>query len=60
MASVGVVVPPLLLAVAPGPRTARVIAGVQRAVAPHVAAAAIGLLALVGFAYVGFGVAGLR
>ncbi len=59
-ASVGVVVPPLLLAVAPGQGTARVLARLQHAVAPHVAAVAIGLLALVGLAYVGLGVAGLR
>ena len=59
-ASVGVVVPPLLVTVAPGQRTARVLERVQRAVQPHVEVIAITLLALIGLAYVVFGAAGLR
>jgi hypothetical protein len=47
-ASIGVVVPAVLLTVVPGQRSARVLERVQRVVEPHIAAAAIMLLVLVG------------
>ena len=47
-ASIGVVVPAVLLTVVPGQRSARVLERVQRVVELHIAAAAIMLLVLVG------------
>jgi threonine/homoserine/homoserine lactone efflux protein len=58
-ASVGVAIPPLLLT-APGQRTAGALERVRRAAEPYAATVAIALLALVGLAYVVFGLAGLR
>lgn len=60
VASAGVVLPPLLLTAAPGPRTARFMERVRRASEPHAESVAILLLALVGLAYVLFGAVAVR
>jgi len=59
-ASVGVALPPMLLTVAPGTHTTRALERVRRRVEPHATVVAILLLALIGLAYLAFGVAGLR
>lgn len=60
IASMGVLLPPLVLVTAPGERTSQTLARVRESAERHAAVVAIALLAVTGVAYLVIGVTGLR